>query len=120
MLTATLLTLKVALFKKLAPQTSNDPHKGWNSHAFLLSVHACMFLLALMVLWCMDDLFFPLLCMCFFISFLRKNLLFHDACHSHSGCLHNACLALGVTQEHGVDFSSQKGSLTGFCSQKSQ
>lgn len=105
MLTATLLTLKVALFKKLAPQTSNDPHKGWKSHAFLFSVRACMFLLALMVLWS---------------SFLRKNLLFHDACHSHSGCLHNACLALGVTQEHGVDFSSQKGSLTGFCSQKSQ
>lgn len=101
MLTATLLTLKVALLKKLAPQTSNDPHKGWNSHAFLFSVRACMFLLALMVLWS---------------SFLRKNLLFH----SRSDCLHNACLALGVTQEHGVDFSSQKGSLTGFCSQKSQ
>lgn len=36
-LTATLLTLNVALLVlpgKLAPQTSNDPHKDWNSHAF--------------------------------------------------------------------------------------
>lgn len=111
-LTGTLLTLNVALLVlpgKLAPQTSNDPHKDWNSHAFFFF----LFLLGLMVLWCLFDC---AMCIIFPPEISEKEIYFFlmPVICSHGDCLHNGCVALGVTQERGagVDFSSQKCSLT--------